>query len=127
MQSFAKINVTQSDGVTFLKFDPPLKMIDEGVLGSFTDTLLSAGEADPPRVVLDLDGTEFFSSSFIEVLFRLWNRLKARSGRFAICNLHPYCRQVLEITNLHRIWTLSRTRAEAIASVTAAEEAEVHT
>jgi anti-anti-sigma factor len=125
MHSFSKLVTSQTEGVTILAFDPPVKTMDEATLGQYTEALLKAGDADPPFVVLDLDGTEFFSSSFIEVMFRIWNRLKARAGRFAICGLHPYCQQVLEITNLHRIWPLTKTRAEAIARLKAGEH-EAH-
>jgi len=89
-------------------------MIDESVLPLLDKALLAAAEQGQPLLTLDLQGTEFFSSSFIELLFRIWNRIKAREGRFAICNLHPYCRQVLEITNLHRIWLLVGSRADAV-------------
>ena len=109
--------LTQQEGVTVITLDPPIKAINEDVLGDISPVLLKAAEADPPLVVMDLAGVDFFSSSFIELMFRIWNRLKNRHGRFAICNLHPYCREVIEITNLHTLWTLSDTRPEAIAAL----------
>ena len=80
----------------------------------------AGGDAEPPLVVLDLTHVEFFSSSFIELMFRLLKRLKSRGGKLAICNLHPYCREVLEITNLHTLWPLADTREEAITELKSA-------
>lgn len=42
---------------------------------------------------------------------------KEGQGRFAICGLQPYCREVLEVTNLHHLWILTDTREEAIRKV----------
>lgn len=113
--------LTQQDGVTVVTLDPRIKAINEVVLADIGQALLKAAEAAPPLVVVDLAGIDFFSSSFIELMFRIWNRLKNRQGRFAICNLHPYCREVLEITNLHTLWTLSESRTDAIAALKTAQ------
>ena len=61
----------------------------------------------PPQIVVDLQNVDFFGSSFIETLFRMWNRVKAvEGGRFALCGLQKYCREVLGVTNLDRLWTV---------------------
>ena len=69
--------------VTVIALGPKYKIIDEHSLDSgLGETLIEiAVEATPPLVVLDLSETQFFGSSFIEVLFRVWNRLQGRSGR----------------------------------------------
>lgn len=105
--------------VTVIALGPKYKIIDEHALdGGLGDSLIEiAVEADPPVVVLDLSQTQFFGSSFIEVLFRVWNRLQGRSGRFAICGLTPHCLDVLKITHLDTLWPLMPTRDEAVAAV----------
>ena len=123
MPAIAKPGLLRQDGVTIVHFDPAVRAITEDVLLASTDTILSAAEADDPRIVVDLKGIEFFSSSFIELMFRLWKRVKNRDGRFALCNLHPYCREVLEITNLHTLWSLCDSRDDAIADVNGAADA----
>ncbi len=105
--------------VTVIALGPKYKIIDEHALdGGLGESLIEiAVEAEPPLVVLDLSQTQFFGSSFIEVLFRVWNRLQGRSGRFAICGLTPHCYDVLKITHLDTLWPLMPTRHEAVSAI----------
>lgn len=120
MSSDREPRILTEQGVTVITFDATVKMINEDVVNEAGPVFLEAAECNPPLVVVDLEGIEFFSSSFIEVLFRLWSRLNKRSGQFAVCNLFPYCREVLQITNLDSLWTLCDSRAEAIAALKSA-------
>jgi len=70
--------------------------------------------------VVDLSGVDFFGSSFIELLYRVWSRLHNRGGQFALCGLSPYCREVIEVTNLNTLWPLYASVDEAVAGVKAA-------
>ena len=107
--------IVQEDGVTVVVFGPEFEKISEDRIAGVSEVLLEAAEADPPRVVLDLAGTKFFSSSFIEVVFRLWNRLQARDGsRFGLAGLDRYCAEILEVTNLNHLWKSYSNRAEAV-------------
>jgi anti-sigma B factor antagonist len=109
--------------VTVIGLGPAFQIIDEHVLdGGLGESMVEAAdEADPPLVVLDLSHTQFFGSSFIEVLFRLWTRLQSRSGgAFAICGLTPHCHDVLKITHLDTLWRLFPNRDEAVRSLSAA-------
>lgn len=111
--------VVVDGGVTVVALGPRYKIIDEHTLDSgLADSLIEiAGESNPPLMVLDLSQTQFFGSSFIEVLFRVWNRVQSRSGRFAICGLSPHCQDVLKITHLDTLWPLMPNRSEAVAAV----------
>jgi anti-anti-sigma factor len=113
--------ITES-GVTVVALGAEYENLDEHTLDSIRDALLDVSRtADPPCVLLDLSHTKFFGSSFIEVLFRLWNRLQGREGgRFAISGLTPYCSEVLTITHLDTLWPTFGTRAEAVQSLCAA-------
>lgn len=80
--------------------------------------MLTVADADPPRVVIDLSAVEFFSSSFIEVIFRLWNRVHRRpEGRMALCGLTKYCLEVLQVTNLDELWEIFPDRDSALAAL----------
>jgi anti-sigma B factor antagonist len=118
--SAAAPEVVLDGRVTVLVLGPAYRVIDEHVLdlGLGESLIESAEDADPPLVVLDLSNTQFFGSSFIEVLFRLWTKLQARDGgRFAICGLTPHCLDVLKITHLDTLWRLSATREDAVRAV----------
>lgn len=112
------MNVTEQDGVSVVKFGSDYAYIDERVLDDVQKFLLdTADRAEPPKLLLNLADTEFFGSAFIEVIFRAWNRLKARNGRLGLCELTPYCAEVIDITHLDRVWTITRTQDEAIAAL----------
>jgi anti-anti-sigma factor len=114
------MNQETVDGVRVISFGPEMRSITEDVIAEVTEHLLQASQSDPPLLVIDMSHVDFFSSSFIEVLFQAWNQVKSREGgRFALCCLHPYCREILTITNLHTVWDLHETREEAVAAVTA--------
>ncbi len=105
--------------VTCILLGPEFETLDEQRLDTIRQQLLdAAAAANPARVVIDLQFTAFFGSSFIEVLFRIWNRINATpGGKFAIAGLSPYCEEVLEVTHLDRLWKLFPSVDEAVADV----------
>lgn len=114
--------VTVDRGVTVIGLGTGYESVDEHALdtGLRTSLLELAESADPPVVLLDLSHTNFFGSSFIEILFRLWNRLNSKpGGNFAICGLTSYCLEVLRITHLDTLWHLYDTRDAALREMTA--------
>ncbi|MGE0378991.1 MAG: STAS domain-containing protein [Planctomycetaceae bacterium] len=105
------------DGVSVITFDAGPHTMDEAAIAEIRDAMLDSGAVDPPKLVVDLSQVDFFGSTFIELLFRIWKRLQDRSGQFAICGLSPYCREVLSVTNLHRLWQTYETRDEALKAL----------
>src|SRR5690606_20311886 len=112
--------VHEQDGVAVLDFGPGKQSLDETTLQAVQDGILAASNVDPPLLVVDLSGVDFFGSSFIELLYRVWSRLHNRGGQFALCGLSPYCREVIEVTNLNTLWPLYASVDEAVAGVKAA-------
>ncbi|MEW4526479.1 STAS domain-containing protein [Maioricimonas sp. JC845] len=110
--------IHREDDVTVVEFGQDFDSIGEDRIDAVANVLTQVVPDEGSGVVIDLSHTSFFGSSFIEQLFRLWNRMKKEGqGRFAICGLQPYCREVLEVTNLHHLWILTDTREEAIRKV----------
>jgi anti-anti-sigma factor len=110
--------VLEQDGVTVVAFGPEFERITEDRIPAATQVLLDAIPPERPRVVVDLSQTTFFGSSFIEVLFRAWNRIHTKpGGQFAICGLSPYCTEILQITNLDQLWKLYPTREAAVQAL----------
>ena len=111
--------VEQRDGVTVVLLGPEFENLDEGLLDNVSPVILDVAQhAKPPLVVVDLSHTRFFGSSFIEVMFRAWNRLNSEEGgRFCISGLTAYCREVIEVTHLDRLWTLYDSVDEAVAAL----------
>lgn len=111
--------IVKEGQVTIVALGPEYENLDEPRLDALTDVLLQVAEtATPPVVVLDLSHTSFFGSAFIEVIFRMWNRLNHReSGKFCICGLSEYCTEVLEVTHLDQLWETFPDRATALSAL----------
>ncbi len=110
--------VRKRGDVTVISFGPQFESLDEFTLDQIRDFVLEAAKAaDPPKVVIDLSYTKFFGSSFIEVLFRVWNRVNGAGGKFALAGLTSYCREVLEITHLDKLWPMLPNADEAVSAV----------
>lgn len=118
MSTNGPLSVVKEGDVTVVVFGSEQRQLDEVGLERIGRQLIEVAQAaNPPLVILDMAATEFFGSSFIETLFRVWKKLNTQPGaKFAISGLQPYCKEVLEVTHLDRLWPLPATRAEAIAA-----------
>jgi anti-sigma B factor antagonist len=122
MSAPGPLNVVKSGDVTVVVFGSQHRQLAEVGLEEISNQLVEvAKSATPPLVIIDMAITEFFGSSFIEVLFRVWKQLNSQpNAKFAISGLQPYCREVLEITHLDRLWPMYATRDEAIKAIASA-------
>lgn len=108
--------VSVQDRVTVVALGPEYDSLDGHGLDDIREALLQiVGSAEPPQVVLDMSHTTFFGSAFIEVLFKAWNRLQARGGELVMSGLQPHCKEVIEITNLDKLWKITPNSVEAVA------------
>ena len=120
MASNKSPNISKEGDITVISLGPEFENLDELELDDLRGAILDASkEADPPIVLLDMPHTKFFGSSFIEILFRVWNRMNGQEGgAFAISGLTSYCREVLEVTHLDQLWGLHEDREKAIEALT---------
>jgi anti-sigma B factor antagonist len=96
--------ITNLEQATVVALGPDFKNITEDIVASASTILLNAAANEKPNLVLDFAHVEFFGSSFIEVLFRVWKRLQQRGGSFALANVSTYCQEVLKTTHLDSLW-----------------------
>ena len=116
MPSVRNPSVSVQDRVTIIELGPEYDSLDGHGLDDIRDALLNiVGAADPPQIVLDMSHTKFFGSAFIEVLFKAWNRLQSRGGQLVMSGLTPYCKEVIEITNLDKLWKVMPNSTEAVS------------
>ena len=115
MSSSRKPRSIRDGEITILEFGEELEILSEDVMPAVAKAVQEAGEAEVPQVLLDLSGVKFFGSSFIEVLYRLWKQMESRQGRFVLSGLHPFCREVLQVTNLDKLWTIAPDRESGLA------------
>jgi anti-sigma B factor antagonist len=115
--------IEHRDGLTIIHLGEEYENLDETALEMLREVLLKAvDEAQPPKVILDLSHTTFFGSSFIELIFRAWNRVQNQpGGEFVISGLTEYCREVLKVTHLDQLWKLYDDVDTAVAALKSAE------
>ncbi len=118
MNTSGPLSIVKEGDVTVVVFGLEQRQLDEVGLERISRQLIEVAQTvTPPKLILDMAVTEFFGSSYIEILFRVWKRLNSQpDAQFAITGLQPYCREVLEITHLDRLWPLYATREEALAA-----------
>jgi anti-sigma B factor antagonist len=99
--------------------------LDDSSLREFGELLLrEAEQADPPCLLLDLSQTGYIGSRFVEVLVRVWRRLKQRGGVLALCGVQPFCLEVLKVTRLDQIWSVYPSRREAMDALETSAESQ---
>lgn len=109
---------------TVIELGKSYDSLDLDALNEIGSVLLThARDAEPPRLVLDMSQTGFIGSTFIELLVRTWKRLRERGGTLSLCELQPFCQEVLRVTHLETIWPCYPTRDEAIRMMEKPQEA----
>lgn len=68
------------------------------------------------KLVLDLSGVEYLSSSALGKLVSLNGRLKTRGGQLRLCGLQPLVADVFNTCRLDRLLDIKRDTAEALGS-----------
>jgi len=110
------------DGVTVVTFGAEFDQITEDRIPGLIESLLAAVDGPRPLLLVDLSQVQFFGSSFIEVLFRAWKRVQEKpDGRFALCGLTPNCAEVIEVSNLNKVWDVYPTRETALSAMQSTE------
>ncbi len=115
MQTQGLLTEIRDGNVVIVVFGTPLQQIEEVNVTEVGQKLVEITDRlTQPLLVLDMTATEFFGSSFIEVLFRVWKQLSLNpAAQLAIVGLQPYCREVLKVTHLDTLWQIFDTQEEA--------------
>ena len=109
-------NIIKQNDVTVIELDAQYSGLADPT--ELTSLLLSAADtAEPPMIVLDLSKTEYFDSQFVEVMIRVWKRIRQRDGDMSLSGLSPFCGDVIRILKLDSIWGIHKTRDEAVAAL----------
>ncbi len=116
--SQSDLEILKTNGVTVIVLGEQYDNLDEPALAAAaTEMLEIAQSANPPLIVIDMTRTKFFGSAFLGTLFRVWRRLTARDGKLSVCAATGPCADVLEVTQVDRLWDLFDTRDAAVESL----------
>jgi anti-anti-sigma factor len=78
--------------------------LDEEAVPPVKEQLLAvAGQAAPGRLLLDLRGVRFLTSTGLAMLVAVHNKMRAGGGRLTLCGLETEIQEILEVTQLIRV------------------------
>ena len=96
--------------------------VDLHVASELRERLNDAIDGEPENVVVDLSSVTFLDSMALGVLLGAHKRLRETGGELELIVPSPELRRVFEITLLDEVFTLARTRQEALAAFTSSWE-----
>ena len=73
-------------------------------------------DSDLTQIVLDLSDVTFIDSSGLGTLVRLLSGLRSRGGDLHLCHVPEVASKALKLTNLHTLFEMHATEADAIAA-----------
>jgi anti-anti-sigma factor len=79
--------------------------------------LIASGEQ---RVVVDMAGVEYISSSGLRVLLMLYKTMKQTNGHLKLSALSPFVTEVFNVTNYHTLFDVHPNAESAVAAMPAA-------
>ena len=76
------------------------------------------GGTEAPKVVIDFEGVKFISSAILGKLIKLSGRVVTdRQGHLELCSLDERIAEVFKITGLEKLFSIHKTRNEAVAAL----------
>lgn len=79
------------------------------------EALLQAVDGDASgRWILDLTRTTYMGSAVLGLLVNIRQRVKQAHGRLVLCGLSPQLEQIFRACCMERLFTMAKTREEAI-------------
>lgn len=70
-----------------------------------------------PLLIVDLEGVDFFGSSFLSLLIRCWKAVLVKGGQMVLAGVSPRAKELLRITSLDIVWPLYANRSEALSAL----------
>jgi anti-sigma B factor antagonist len=112
MRELGMSTLEESPGVAVIALSGELDLY---TCPEFKTQLLQVIEGGAKLVVVDLTETTFIDSTALGVLIRGVERLKTQDGRLVVACSDPNIVKIFEVTGLDRIFSVCRSREEALA------------
>lgn len=95
-----------------------LEDLDLSTSDALSQLLLAPITQDPmPLVIVDLEGVDYFGSSFLSLLLRCWKSVLVKGGQMVLAGVSARAKELLRITSLDIVWPMYADRAEALAAL----------
>ena len=100
------------DGIDIVSLAGRLVMAD---VPQVRQRLLATVERGSGKLILDLGEVGFMDSSGLSVLVSVLKAVRLRNGDVVLLHLNPTVRSLIELTRLHRVFTICDDEAAALA------------
>jgi|ERR1044071_10034984 anti-anti-sigma factor len=80
----------------------------------FEETVLNVIDQGETRFIIDLSQVDYVSSAGLRVFLLASKRLNAARGKIVPCSLQEPVREVFDIVGLYSIFSISKSRDEAL-------------
>jgi anti-anti-sigma factor len=84
---------------------------------AFADRIGALINHPNPRLLVDLAAVDLVTSAGLRVVLLILKRVKAGGGAFALCNVQPSVREVLDISGFTAMLSIHGDRAEGITAL----------
>ena len=109
-----QLRVTRNDGVSVVEFEDR-KIIEEISIAQIGESLSDVVHAEPNvKLVLSFRNVEHLSSAALGMLINLRTQVEKAGGKLKLSNIRPQIYEVFKITQLHRLFDIHETAAQAI-------------
>ena len=104
-------------GISVLDLQLP-DSVDAVEFDQFTDEVLALIDAAPQgRWVIDLGKCTYVNSAMLGLMVNLRQRVRGAGGKIALCRPSAWLIEVFHVTSLHHMFTVTKTREEALKAV----------
>jgi anti-sigma B factor antagonist len=91
------------------------ELIDRNEAQELTDLVHRLSEEGQNRIVLDLSELKYMNSTGLNVLINVLTRTRKNGGDLVICGVSKKVSELLLITKLNSVFTVTDTAEEAVA------------
>ena len=109
-----EISQKEENGIVFLAFKGRL---DGSSATEAEQTIKSILEGENNRLLFDFGNLEYLSSAGLRVVLGAAKEIKRKDGKFVLCALNAYVKEVFEVSGFGAIIPIADTVAEGIEAV----------
>ena len=111
-----QLQVVQDQSFNVMKFTLP-ELIDSLEIDGLLDQALRSldGRANQGWII-DLSATAYLGSSMLGLMVNIRERIKQAGGKLVLCGLSPELLRIFQACCLERLFTIVKTRPEALAA-----------
>jgi anti-anti-sigma factor len=84
---------------------------DEAKLSRVRRLLMDLAEKPyPTYLIVNLSKVDCFGARFVALLVSTWKKLRNRNGRLVLCGMTPFCTELIQILQLHKVFEIYPTQ-----------------